>query len=78
MNFDLDFMTELEKHFDNVYVRQQTCNEIQKQENERISRIDKRLEIEVHDIALIKKIMWLIFSSVLGLLVTSVLSIILK
>ena len=78
MNFDFDFMTELEKHFDNVYVRQQTCNEIQKQENERISRIDKRLEIEVHDIALIKKIMWLIFSSVLGLLVTSVLSIILK
>ena len=78
MNFDFDFMTELEKHFDNVYVRQQTCNEIQKQENEKISRIDKRLEIEVHDIALIKKIMWLIFSSVLGLLVTSVLSIILK
>lgn len=78
MNFDFDFMTELEKHFDNVYVRQQKCNEIQKQENERISRIDKRLEIEVHDIALIKKIMWLIFSSVLGLLVTSVLSIILK
>ena len=78
MNFDLDFMTELEKHFDNVYVRQQKCNEIQKQENEKISRIDKRLEIEVHDIALIKKIMWLIFSSVLGLLVTSILSIILK
>ena len=78
MNFDLDFMTELEKHFDNVYVRQQKCNEIQKQENEKISRIDKRLEIEVHDIALIKKIMWLILSSVLGLLVTSVLSIILK
>ena len=78
MNFDLDFMTELEKHFDNVYVRQQKCNEIQKQENEKISRVDKRLEIEVHDIALIKKIMWLIFSSVLGLLVTSVLSIILK
>ena len=78
MNFDLDFMTELEKHFDNVYVRQQKCNEIQKQENEKISRIDKRLEIEVHDISLIKKIMWLIFSSVLGLLVTSVLSIILK
>ena len=78
MNFDLDSMTELEKHFDNVYVRQQKCNEIQKQENEKISRIDKRLEIEVHDIALIKKIMWLIFSSVLGLLVTSVLSIILK
>ena len=78
MNFDLDFMTELEKHFDNVYVRQQKCNEIQKQENEKISRIDKRLEIEVHDIALIKKIMWLIVSSGLGLLVTSVLSIILK
>lgn len=78
MNFDFDFMTELEKHFDNVYVRQQKCNEIQKQENEKISRIDKRLEIEVHDIALIKKIMWLIFSSVLGLLVTSILSIILK
>lgn len=78
MNFDFDFMTELEKHFDNVYVRQQKCNEIQKQENEKISRIDRRLEIEVHDIALIKKIMWLIFSSVLGLLVTSVLSIILK
>lgn len=78
MNFDFDFMTELEKHFDNVYVRQQKCNEIQKQENEKISRIDKRLEIEVHDIALIKKIMWLIFSSVLGLLVTSVLNIILK
>ena len=78
MNFDFDFMTELEKHFDNVYVRQLKCNEIQKQENEKISRIDRRLEIEVHDIALIKKIMWLIFSSVLGLLVTSVLSIILK
>ncbi len=78
MNFDFDFMTELEKHFDNVYVRQQKCNEIQKQEHEKISRIDKRLEIEVHDIELIKKIMWLIFSSVLGLLVTSVLSIILK
>ena len=78
MNFDFDFMAELEKHFDDIYVRQQTCNEIQKQENERISRIDKRLEVEVHDIALIKKIMWLIFSSVLGLLVTSILSIILK
>lgn len=78
MNFDFDFMTELEKHFDDIYVRQQKCNEIQKQENEKISRIDKRLEIEVNDIELIKKIMWLIFSSVLGLLVTSVLSIILK
>ena len=78
MNFDFDFMAELEKHFDAIYVRQQTCNEIQKQENERISHIDKRLEIEVHDLALIKKIMWLIFSSVLGLLVTSIISIILK
>lgn len=78
MNFDFDFMAELEKHFDHIYVRQQTCNEIQKQENEKISRIDKRLEIEVNDIALIKKIMWLIFSSVLGVLITSVLSIILK
>lgn len=78
MNFDFDFMAELEKHFDDIYVRQQTCNEIQKQENEKISRIDKCLEIAVHDFALIKKIMWLILSSVLGVLVTSVLGMILK
>ena len=78
MNFDLDFMTELEKHFDDIYVRQQTCNEIQKQENEKISRIDKCLEVAVHDFALIKKIMWLILTSVIGVLVTSVLGMILK
>lgn len=78
MNFDFDFMAELEKHFDDIYVRQQTCNEIQKQENEKISRIDKCLEIAVHDFALIKKIMWLILSSVIGVLVTSVLGMILK
>ncbi len=78
MNFDFDFMTELEKHFDDIYVRQQTCNEIQKQENEKISRIDKCLEVAVHDFALIKKIMWLILTSVIGVLVTSVLGMILK
>lgn len=78
MNFDFDFMAELEKHFDDIYVRQQTCNEIQKQENEKISRIDKCLEVAVHDFALIKKIMWLILTSVLGVLVTSVLGMILK
>lgn len=78
MNFDFDFMAELEKHFDDIYVRQQTCNEIQKQENEKISRIDKCLESAVHDFALIKKIMWLILTSVLGVLVTSVLGMILK
>lgn len=78
MNFDFDFMAELEKHFDDIYVRQQTCNEIQKQESEKISRIDKCLEVAVHDFALIKKIMWLILSSVLGVLITSVLGMILK
>lgn len=78
MNFDFDFMAELEKHFDDIYVRQQTCNGIQKQENEKISRIDKCLEVAVHDFALIKKIMWLILSSVLGVLITSVLGMILK
>lgn len=78
MNFDFDFMAELEKHFDDIYVRQQRCNEIQKQENEKISRIDKCLEVAVHDFALIKKIMWLILSSVLGVLITSVLGMILK
>lgn len=78
MNFDFDFMAELEKHFDDIYVRQQTCNEIQKQENEKISRIDKCLEVAVHDFVLIKKIMWLILTSVLGVLVTSVLGMIFK
>ena len=30
MNFDYDFMAELEKHFDDIYVRHQKCNEIKK------------------------------------------------
>lgn len=78
MDFDFDLLKELEKHFDEIYVRQQTCNEIQKMENDKIAKIDKCLEVAVHDFSLIKKIMWLLLSTAVGSLLTSLLQLVLK
>ena len=45
---------DLKNEFDERYVQQKSCNDIQIQNNSRFSNDDKRIEIMVHDFGIIK------------------------
>lgn len=69
---------ELERIFDDRYVKQSTCNTIQS-ENARVhADNDKRIEIISHDFAVIKKLMWAVASASIGSLVVAFFELILR
>ena len=69
---------DLKNEFDERYVQQKSCNDIQIQNNSRFSNDDKRIEIMVHDFGIIKKLMWAVATASIGSLVVAFFELILK
>lgn len=70
---DFDAMRD---EFDGRYVRQATCDERHKAVRNKFANDDKRIELLLQRLASYDKLLWIITTSVVGTLVTSVVSII--
>lgn len=78
MEFTQNDIEKLEKRFDERYVIQDDCNTRQAEVNKKFSNDDKRIEIIYHDFGAIKKILWIVATSIIGVLVTSIINLILR
>lgn len=78
IDFSQDDIEHLEKVFDDRYVIQDDCNTRQTEINKKFSNDDKRIEIIYHDFGTIKKILWVVATSIIGVLVTSIINLILR
>lgn len=72
MTIDNETMDILKKQFDERYVRQSTCNEIQGENSKHFANDDKRIEIIQHDFSAIKKLVWVIATASIGSLITAI------
>lgn len=70
---DIDAMRD---EFDGRYVRQSTCDERHRAVSNKFANDDKRIELLLHRLASYDKLLWIITTSVVGTLVTSVVSIV--
>lgn len=68
----------IKKEFDDRYVHQSDCNEIQAQISKIFAQDDKRIEIISHDFEVVKKLMWAVASASIGSLVVAFFELILK
>ena len=57
---------------------QSDCDENREEMNKELSNDDKRIDILYHDFAIVKKLAWIIATSVIGILVTSICNLILR
>lgn len=71
MNIDNETMEFLEKRFDERYVRQSTCSNVQTKNSKHFADDDKRIELIQHDFEVIKKLMWAVASASIGSLVVA-------
>ena len=65
MAIDSNDMAYIRQVLDAIYVMQSDCD-------------DKRIDILAHDFAIVKKLAWIIATSVIGILVTSICNLILR
>lgn len=70
---DFDAMRD---EFDGRYVRQATCDERHRAVSNKFANDDKRIELLLQRLTSYDKLLWIITTSVVGMLVTSVVSII--
>lgn len=70
---DIDAMRD---EFDGRYVRQTACDERHRAVSNKFANDDKRIELLLQRLASYDKLLWIITTSVVGTLVTSVVSII--
>ena len=70
---DIDAMRD---EFDGRYARQATCDERHRAVSNKFANDDKRIELLLQRLASYDKLLWIITTSVVGTLVTSVVSII--
>ena len=68
---------ELKHELDDRYVRQDVCAERQQKVNEKFANADKRLFLFEERWKTISKLGWLIVSTTIGILITSILNLIL-
>ena len=69
---------ELKKVFDDRYVLQSDCDATQQKINSKFANDDKRIDILAHDFMIVKKLAWIIATSVIGILITSICNLILR
>lgn len=69
---------DLEKIFDDRYVKQSMCSTIQSENSRVHADNDKRIEIMSHDFVVIKKLMWVLASTSIGSLVAAFFELILR
>lgn len=64
----------LEGHFDDRYVMQNECNEIQLNNNRKFANDDKRIDAVVNTLNIITKLGWVAVSAIIGEVALSLLS----
>lgn len=69
---------EIKEEFDNRYVLQTDCNDIQEKNNKKFANDDKRIELLAHRINVWNKLLWTIATTSVGALVTSIFQLILR
>lgn len=78
MAIDANDMAYIRQVLDSVYVMQSDCDDKREKMNKELSNEDKRVDILYHDFAIVKKLAWIIATSVIGILVTSICNLILR
>ena len=78
MAIDAKDMAYIRQVLDSVYVMQSDCDDKREKMNKELSNEDKRVDILYHDFAIVKKLAWIIATSVIGILVTSICNLILR
>ena len=78
MAIDANDMAYIRQVLDSVYVMQSDCDDKREKLNKELSNEDKRVDILYHDFAIVKKLAWIIATSVIGILVTSICNLILR
>lgn len=78
MAIDSNDMAYIRQALDAIYVMQGDCNENREEINKKLFNEDKRVDILAHDFMILKKLAWIIATSVIGILVTSICNLILR
>ena len=78
MAIDANDMAYIRQVLDAVYVKQRDCDDNREKINKKLFNEDKRVDILYHDLAIVKKLAWIIATSVIGILVTSICNLILR
>ena len=78
MAIDSNDMAYIRQVLDAIYVMQRDCDENREEMNKELSNEDKRIDILYHDFAIVKKLAWIIATSVIGILITSICNLILR
>ena len=78
MAIDANDMAYIRQVLDDIYVMQRDCDENREEINKNLFNEDKRVDILAHDFMIVKKLAWIIATSVIGILVTSICNLILR
>ena len=78
MAIDANDMAYIRQVLDAVYVMQRDCDDNREEINKKLFNENKRVDILAHDFVILKKLAWIIATSVIGILVTSICNLILR
>ena len=78
MAIDSNDMAYIRQVLDAIYVMQSDCDENREEMKKELFNDDKGIDILYHDFAIVKKLAWIIATSVIGILVTSICNLILR
>ena len=78
MAIDSNDMAYIRQVLDAIYVMQSDCDENREEMNKELSNEDKRVDFLYHDFAIVKELAWIIATSVIGILVTSICNLVLR
>ena len=78
MAIDSNDMAYSRQALDDIYVMQRDCDYKRDEINKKLSNDDKRIDILAHDFTIVKKLAWIIATSVIGILITSIFNLILR
>ena len=72
MAIDANDMAYIRQALDAIYVMQRDCDENREEIYKKLFNENKRVDILAHDFMIVKKLAWIIATSVIGILVTSI------
>ena len=78
MAIDSNDMAYIRQVLDAIYVMQSDCDDKREEINKNLFNEDKRVDILYHDFAIVKKLAWIITTSLIGILITSICNLILR
>ncbi len=78
MAFEHSDYTELKKEFDERYVLQSTCDDVQRETSKKFANDDKRIDKLIDMMRIWNKLLWAIASAGIGTAVTALLQLIFK